>query len=207
MALTKRYQGDDIPKGMTVAVERDGELVGYAKNDVEADEYIRRSTDKVSHQDFFKKKDGGKPFGVSEEQRMKSMGNQMRTEDPRETKQSLRRIEHFRRIFDDALASRATPPQSGPNILYIAWEEFERMHKEYQDAYQAGEHQDFPFQPLSAYARKLKRPDGREIRPIFQNECGVWRDRSNVARICILKDKGPGDMGEKYFSVPEKIDG
>jgi len=136
-----------------------------------------------------------------------SIGKALVDETPQESRQHMRRMDAFREMFDTFLVERVTSVGPAPNVIYVAWEEFQKMHTEYKEAEAVGEHHDFPFQPLSAYARKLHREGKKPVRHLFANECGVWTDRNGVGRICILKDQGPGDVGGKYFQVPESYKG
>lgn len=203
MGLTKRNTGADIPSGAEWAIERDGIVIGYARNLEEADNYLANAGNDQASRAFFEKKHGPKMFGQSATEIFgRAVGETMANESPQEAQQHMRRIDRFRSIFDQFLIDRAAVSH-GPNILAVSWEEFQTMFREYQDAERTNEHRNFPFQPLSAYARKLCREGKRPIRPILAGECGVWTDRNGQAKIIILKDKGPGDAGGVQVQVPK----
>lgn len=198
-----RTTGPDLPSpdGLHVAVDRMDdnnvfqETVGYAADVNAANEYIRRSLDGSSHKGFFDKRKK-RLVGNVEAAKAQQLGEQFSEETPQEARQSMRRQEAFRAMFDDMLAARQAPG-GGPAFLYVTWEEFANMHREYQDAVKAddGSHKRFPFQPLSAYAQKIRR-----IRQPFQNEMGVWENRAGESKYVILRDRGPGDVGDKVFA-------
>lgn len=203
MSVIKRNTGADIPQGYMYALERDGTVVGYAKNETEADNFIATTGNDQAARVFFEKKHGSKLFGRTADEVVNgAIGVDIAEETPAESRQHMRRIDRFRSIFDQFFVDRASVSH-GPNIIHVTWEEFTSMHNEYKDAEKAGEHKNFPFQPLSAYAHKLIRVGKRPIRPILSNEVGVWTNRNGQAKVVILKDQGPGDMGEKYFQVPK----
>lgn len=164
--------------------------VGTATTSEEAHRRVALAQDQKSHLKFFQ----GRPTIAAD-----LAGAKL---DDRAAKQSMRRIDQFQKMADRVLAQRTAVNTASPGIVSVRWEEFDVMHREYQDAQRQGRHRDFPFQPLSSYANRLQRPDGRVIRPIFQNEVGVFTDRDGVSKICVLQDRGPGDHGEKYFQVP-----
>lgn len=204
MSYRKRFQGADIPRGYSVAVEHvaggRAEVVGYASSEEDADEFIRRSSDGQSHVGFFQKK-----YGAGQQMFGAARPEAVLEDSPAEARQSMRRIEAFQSMFERLAIDRVSPG-SGPDLLYVTFEEAQRMQSEYKDALRQGEAAAFPFQPLSAYAHKLvsMRKDGtiRKVRDVLVNEWGVWTDRSGRARIVVLKDQGPGDVGGKYFQVP-----
>lgn len=213
--LTKRNHGDDIPEGMTWAVERavDGQttVVGYAPTEEAANRYMALAGNDASSVSFFEKKYGQKRFGVSVAEGVPAaagtaLGNQLAEEDPAESRQRMRRADYFRQVFDQFLIDRAQASH-GPNILHVTWKEFESMYQEYRQAAAAGEGKDCPFQPLATYVQKLQRTGTgkRPIRPILANEVGVWTNRHGQAKIIMLKDQGPDDVGGKYFQVPGKV--
>lgn len=205
--VTKRNSGADIPSDMEFALERDGVVVGYARNAEEADRYIANAGNDASSKSFFEKKHGPKLFGATaDEITGRAVGHGMADESEQDSRQHMRRIDRFRQVFDQFFIDRAKASH-GPNILSVTWEEFTLMHSEYQDAVKAGEGKQFPFQPLSAYAHKLVREGKRPIRPLLQGEVGVWTNRDGAAKIILLKDQGPGDKGEKYFQVPGNFKG
>ena len=203
MATTKRGTGADIPEGYEFALEREGAVIGYARNLEEADRYIANAGNDAASKSFFEKKHGPKLFGQTAQEVVgRAVGDMMVDESPREAQQHMRRIERFRNIFDQFFIDRASVSH-GPNILHVTWEEFQTMHREYVDAQKTGEHKQFPFQPLSAYANKLIREGKRPIRPILSNEVGVWTNRNGEAKIILLKDVGPGDKGGVTVQVPK----
>lgn len=205
--VTKRNSGADIPSDMQFALERDGVVVGYARNEEEANRYIANAGNDASSRAFFEKKHGPKLFGATADEVVgRAVGNGIVSESASESRQHMRRIERFREVFDQFLIDRARASH-GPNLLRVTWEEFSTMHREYQDAAKAGEGKDFPFQPLSTYATKLVREGKRPIRPLLEGEVGVWTNRNGEAKIILLQDRGPGDVGEKYFAVPGNYPG
>jgi hypothetical protein len=92
---------------------------------------------------------------------------------------------------------------SGPNVRKVSWEEYEDMHRDYRQAVAEGLEGSVKFRPQSTYVRGLThysdgRPRVRPLRPLLVNEVGMIDDV-----IVVLKDAGPGDVGEgKYFQVP-----
>lgn len=200
MKPTKRLRGPDLPTedGGNIAIEMAGTVIGYARTVEDADAFIAEYGDDSRSLDFFMKRDG-KQFTKTIAQ---AVGKAMVEETPREARQHMRRLEAFRSMFDTMLLERVTAGPS-PNVIYITWEEFQKMHKEYAEAFSVNEHKTFPFQPLSAYGGKLKREGKPPIRHLFAGEVGVWTNRDGQGKICVLKDQGPGDVGGKYFQVPK----
>ncbi len=198
MSYRKRLTGADLTDETPVAVEKqslDGlswEHVGYARSEQDADLYIEQSTDSSSHSAFFAKKP------LDTQKVMQRLGQSLAADDEQDVRQSSRRIAAFREMFENVITNRVSPGSS-PDLYYTTFEEFTKMQAEYKDAVQAGDGKNFPFQPLSAYHQKLIRRDGKVLRPILQNEVGMWTNHKGEAKIVVLKDQGPGDLGGKYF--------
>lgn len=182
------------------------ELVGYSDNRAEAEQYIKQTTDPDAHKAFFEKK-RTQSFGDN----MEAAAEAMRNATPQQVRQQQRRSEAFEKLLTNVMTGPRVEPGGGPDFARVTWEEFETMHKEYQDAAKQNKAKDFEFQPLSAYIHKIvqRHDDGsvkRVIRQPFKNEAGVLTLRDGTTKIVILKDQGPGDIGEKYFQVPNNIE-
>jgi hypothetical protein len=196
-----RTEGDDINReaGFKFAVD-EGEgaakMTRYFHTEDEVRDYVASPT-----RAFFATRPQLK---AGDAQHLQLMQDQLTEATPQEVRQSERRVAHFRHLFDGVLTPRV---QVGavPHAIWVTWEEFERMHTDYKLAALAGEHKNFPFQPLPAYHHKIMRPGKPPIRDIFQGECGVWTDRNGLGHIMLLKDQGPGDLGGKYHQVPDTI--
>lgn len=107
-----------------------------------------------------------------------------------------RRVDTLNTMVMESLVTRVQDPH-GPDVMKVSWKEFEQMR------------QDPEFQSFATYAAKLmfycdesgtpdtSKPRNRPIRPLLQNEVGMWRNH-----IVCLKDAGPDDVGEgKYHTV------
>lgn len=224
-----RTHGSDLPTpdGGQAAVENDdGSLVGYAATLEDAARYIEDHNDHAKHHNFFH----GKRHAEVENAVLDTHGGinaiataeRLASDSPQEARQAMRRMAIFEMMLGKALAARVNPGPS-PNIMKVSFEEYRIMHSEYEDCSRkeqamraAGLEPDypakrFPFQPLAAYAHQINRVklDGsvKVIRPIMQNEVGFYTNRDGVGRIVVLKDQGPGDVGDKYFQVPGGEDG
>jgi len=125
-------------------------------------------------------------------------------DDDREVRQQMRRSKAFEELFTAVFDRKEAG--LGAQFLRVTFEEWQSMMSEYQDAHAHGMANKCDFQPLSAYSHKIVQmnDDGtlkRQIRPIFQNEVGVVTIRGQ-SKIVLLKDQGPGDLGDKYHQVP-----
>lgn len=211
MSLKIRTEGDDLnhPETGAVAVENDGVLVGYAKSTAEAEQYIRSRGDDAQFKNFFAKKG---TVQLTAEQRAKQDAERyaasVRNDSDQEVRQAMRRSKAFEELFIVVIDRKEAG--LGANFLRVTFEEWQTMYKEYVDADAQGLGKKCDFQPLSAYAHKIIVQDDqgnvkRKLRDIFQNEVGVLQMKDGSSKIVILKDQGPGDLGEKYIAVPDKI--
>lgn len=111
----------------------------------------------------------------------------------RDQKQKTRRVERLSEAVSSALVARVVDP-SGDRVLKVSYKEFEKIR------------QDPEFQSFATYAQNLLyyddgRPRPMPLRPLLQNEVGMYR-----GKIVFLKDAGPDDVGEgKYHSVGAAI--
>lgn len=238
MSFRIRTKGTDLPtpEGQSVAVDEydpKGSFVkvyGYASSIEDARNFIDNQHRPESHSQFFADKPmlylGSTavraPDGIDAVATEKALAQadamQYAEQDEHEVRQGMRRLRAFERLFGETMLKRAVGSH-GPNVKTITFEEYRKIHAEYQQCYneeqaalksgrQPDERaKDFSFQPLASYAHKLvkQRPDGsiRKIRDPLQNEVGFWTDRDGNGWIMVLQNKGPGDLGEKYHQVPD----
>jgi hypothetical protein len=185
-------------------IEQRWEFVGFAKSESEADLYLSQSGSDEASKKFFENR---KPIArIGDDGH--ALGEQVAAATPQDVRQQMRRSKAFEELLN-VVVQRASVG-TAPNILYITWEEFERMHNEYEDAKKQNMANRCDFQPLSAYVNKIiqTRDDGsvkRKLRDIYQNEVGVVTFRDGSSKVCIMKDQGPGDVGGKYHQVPTDI--
>lgn len=186
-------------------IEKNWEFVGFAKNEQEANQYLSQSGNDEASKKFFENKSPIIRIGDDGQ----ALGEELAAATPQEVRQQLRRS----KAFEELLAAVMTRGSvgTGPNILYITWEEFTRLHNEYEDAKKQNLANKCDFQPTSAYVHKIIKTndDGtvrKKIRDLLQGEVGVLTFKDGTSKICILKDQGPGDLGGKYHSVPDKVE-
>lgn len=99
-------------------------------------------------------------------------------------------------MVQNALIDRVKDP-TGPDVMKVTWKEFERMRH------------DPNFKSFAQYMNTLMyytdrhgfvdfdKPRARPVRPLLQNEVGMY-----YHKIVVLADAGPDDIGEgKYFTV------
>lgn len=109
-------------------------------------------------------------------------------------RQKGRSVKRLENTVHRALANARVVDPIGGNFMKVSFKEFESMR------------QDPEFVPFSKYGQNLifysdGTPRKSALRPIAQNEVGIWR-----GKLVHLKDAGPDDYGEgKYHQVPETI--
>lgn len=104
-------------------------------------------------------------------------------DDERNARQTMRRADALSSVLGGLMASRVEP--SG-DVLMVTFDEFLNIHK------------DPKFLPLSKYMRDLVyyadgSPRPKPVRPLYNNEAGVYTDRTGRTRIVCFKGNDPGD--------------
>lgn len=123
----------------------------------------------------------------------------------RKAKQTIRRQDVLEKMVRESLVDRVHDP-SGPNVHKVTFSDFRNMLADFAAYEKEGRANDCPFQPFSRYANNLLmyadgRPRPTPLRPLLQNEVGMWG-----TKIVVLRDAGPDDLGEgKYHQVSEDI--
>lgn len=120
-------------------------------------------------------------------------------EDPQEVlgdrvnQRRLMRHQAVGKMVEDALVNRVQPP-TGNQTMKVGWEEFKRIR------------QDSEFQPFSAYGQSLLfytngKPRPQPVRPLVQNEVGMYR-----GRFVVLDQMPEGGRGDTpYVQVKEQL--
>jgi hypothetical protein len=106
-----------------------------------------------------------------------------------------------------ALVTRVKDPQ-GYKVVKVSPRDWEKMHEDYRLAHSAGMAHKVDFEPLSAYMQKLLfMADGmtlreKPIRPLLQNEVGMYVRGDKEGTVIVHYDALPGDHGDgKYYQV------
>jgi hypothetical protein len=107
----------------------------------------------------------------------------MKNDDERNARQTLRRADALSSVLGGLMAARVEP---AGDVLLVTFDEFLNIYK------------DPKFLPLSQYMRDLVYyADGslrpKPVRPLYNNEAGVYTDRTGRTRIVCFRGKDPGD--------------
>lgn len=101
------------------------------------------------------------------------------------------------------------PPPGGVRTVTMSFEEWAKLHAEWQQAQTEGVRHDSGYEPFTKYGVNLccmadgtPRPNG-PLRPLLEREAGMLGD----GRIIILEDRMPGDRGGMEIQVTEQLEG
>lgn len=197
------------------AVIRDGHVYGYAPTQADAERAVDSVTNvNATSREFFRDRapvirlvPNVDKTGFQAEAPSPRHGVVLRAdENPADANQQYRRTQ----MLMDFVESIGVRMSVGPtvNVLMLSYDEYVPLYKEFTDAWHKNDWQDHPFQPVSLYAAKVTKPQRgypNGIRQLLVNEVGTLTLRGKGTKIVVLKDQGPGDMGEKYVQVPVKF--
>lgn len=125
--------------------------------------------------------------------------------DPRNARQTMRRSQAVANVVSEAFIN-TVPDARGPNIMKIHIDDWSEMQKDPAIETFAQYGSKLMFYMEENGLPDLSRPRPKPLRPILQNEAGIWHHKTKGDIILVFKDAGPGDVGEgKYHQVSEDI--